>query len=133
MWLPSGAEEEVESACQALGDAVLTVRCQASQELEEEERDDHAECDLEDGNGHEARSSAFRWGALGSGNMSRPLPGPSAGPPRPQRGATNVRLRVWVPLDWHGELKSAAAAQGISTADLLRILIRGFLRGRYES
>lgn len=37
-----------------------------------------------------------------------------------------------VPAEWRDELAQAAQAQAISMADLLRILLRGFLRNRYD-
>ena len=38
-----------------------------------------------------------------------------------------------LPNSWHRELKAAAAAQHLSMGDLVRILVRDFLRGRYEA
>lgn len=43
-----------------------------------------------------------------------------------------VELRVKVPRGWRDELQRAAATRAISMSDLARILLRDFLRGRYE-
>lgn len=40
-------------------------------------------------------------------------------------------VKTPVPEDWYTELRAAADAQGLSIAALLRLIIRGFLRGRY--
>jgi hypothetical protein len=43
-----------------------------------------------------------------------------------------VALRVLIPRNWRDALAEAAGTQGISMADLMRIVIRGFLRDRYN-
>lgn len=41
-------------------------------------------------------------------------------------------LRVRVPAVWKRELEDAARVQSIDVADLVRIVLRGFLRERYD-
>jgi hypothetical protein len=42
-----------------------------------------------------------------------------------------VEIRFMVPAEWRDELAAAAAVQAISMADLLRLIVRSFLRNRY--
>jgi hypothetical protein len=43
-----------------------------------------------------------------------------------------VEVRFQVPALWRDELAAAAHTQRISIADLMRIVLRGFLRDRYD-
>jgi hypothetical protein len=54
----------------------------------------------------------------------------STGTPQPAASACEIRVRV--PVEWLTELRTAAGSQGISVADLVRIVLRAFLRGRYQ-
>lgn len=51
----------------------------------------------------------------------------------PRKGNVNgmIEVRFLVPVAWHSELHQAAHSQRISLADLMRIIVRGFLRDRY--
>ena len=44
-----------------------------------------------------------------------------------------AELRFQVPAAWRDALAEAAHAQRISLADLLRIIVRGFMRERYSA
>jgi len=46
-------------------------------------------------------------------------------------GEEMAELRFLVPASWRDALAEAAHAQRISLADLLRIIVRGFMRERY--
>ena len=50
----------------------------------------------------------------------------------PLMDGDQVEFRFMLPRAWRDELAQAASAQAISMADLMRILLRGFLRNRYE-
>ena len=43
-----------------------------------------------------------------------------------------VKLAFLVPRNWRDALTEVAESQGISMADLIRLLIRQYLRGRYS-
>lgn len=42
------------------------------------------------------------------------------------------QIRVNVPAVWKRELQAAANVQAIDLSDLVRIILRGFLRDRYD-
>lgn len=44
-----------------------------------------------------------------------------------------VEIRFKVPRGWRDELHAAAEAQAISLSDLLRLVVRAFLRQRYTA
>jgi hypothetical protein len=48
-------------------------------------------------------------------------------------GGEMVLLTFRVPRSWRTALTEAAKVQRISVADLLRIILRGFLRERYKA
>lgn len=56
-----------------------------------------------------------------------PRPDPE---PRPARDLEMLRVRI--PAVWKRELEEAARVQSIDVADLVRIILRGFLRDRYD-
>lgn len=53
-------------------------------------------------------------------------------PDAPVPGKDWVALRVWVPRDWRDSLAESAGTQGISMSALIRIVLRGYLRERYN-
>ena len=52
---------------------------------------------------------------------------PQAQPPRPQ-----IEVRFRIPAVWHDELVQSSEALGLSIASLLRVVVRTFLRERYD-
>jgi hypothetical protein len=52
--------------------------------------------------------------------------------PEVQEGDELVRLSFLIPRSWRTELANAARAQSISKADLCRLVLRSYLRQRYE-
>lgn len=43
-----------------------------------------------------------------------------------------MELRTKVPRSWREALQEAADSQAISVSDLMRLILRSFLRGRYS-
>ena len=41
-------------------------------------------------------------------------------------------MKTQVPEDWYAELRAAAESLGISVAALLRLIVRDYLRNRYD-
>ena len=52
-------------------------------------------------------------------------------PPEPKATRSWVSFRVWMPPEWHRELKAAAKANGVAMADIVRMALRSFLSARY--
>lgn len=43
-----------------------------------------------------------------------------------------VQVHFTIPRAWRDELAEAAGAQAISFSDMMRLIVRGFLRNRYS-
>lgn len=53
-------------------------------------------------------------------------------PAAPIPGTDSVRIAFFVPEAWRDALKKAAETQGVSMADLCRMVLRQYLRERYN-
>ena len=45
----------------------------------------------------------------------------------------SVELRITIPRTWRDELKAAAAIQAVSMSDLVRLILRAFLRQQHST
>jgi hypothetical protein len=63
--------------------------------------------------------------------MDDPATGERVAPHR-RRGGEMQTITVDVPATWKAELERAAQTQAIPLSALLRIILRGFLRDRYD-